>query len=269
MNQLTKLQYTFQENVLNPDVQTTIEWISAKGRAEPETQLSIYSYAYKARLKEVLENDYPATLMAIGDEYFADLSKQYIESHPSQYFSLRDFGSHLPDFLLSLTQQHKQRSIPWQDMPWLYELAIFELSLGQAFDAADATLFTEGEMSAISPDAWPELSFNLHPSVQVLSFKWNTVEMWQTLTKDEPSEISAINNESNYWMIWRENLTTRFHSIQTDEKIALDTIIENGDFTDVCGSLSNVMNENEVAMHFATLLKGWIAQGLISDVILN
>lgn len=269
MNQLSKLQNTFQENVLNPDTQATIDWVSAEGRAEPKVQLSIYSYAYKARLKEVLENDYPATLMAIGDEYFEQLSEQYIETHPSQYFSLRDFGSHLPDFLLSLTQQKKQTSIPWQDMPWLYELATFEWDLGQTFDAADAILFTEQEMSTIAADAWPELTFNFHPSVQVLNFDWNTVEMWQALTKDEPTEITAINTNKNSWLIWREELTTRFRSIQDDEKIALEMLIKGGDFTDICEELSNLMDENEVATHIASLLKGWIVQGLISEVILH
>lgn len=260
MNQLAKLQHTFQDCVLKPEQSISNAWVSASGRAAPETQLSIYSYAYHARLNEVLANDYPAILMAIGDEYFNQLAADYIEAHPSHYFSLRDFGSQLANFIVGLIQQQTK----WQKMPWLYELALFEWNLGQAFDAADDNLFTEQDMSSIAAEAWPELRFNLHPSVQRLDFEWNIIEMWQALTDETPTEVTAIKEASTPWLIWRENLTTRFRSMQPDEQIALDKLAQGGDFTDICETLASIINEDEVPMHAASLLKGWITQGLIS-----
>ena len=262
MNQLAKLQHTFQKCVLKPEQATSNAWVSASGRATPEVQLSIYSYAYHARLNEVLANDYPAILMAIGDEHFNQLAADYIETHPSHYFSLRDFGAELANFIASLIQQQTK----WQEMPWLYELALFEWNLGQAFDAADDNLFTEHDMSTIATEAWPELRFNLHPSVQRLDFEWNIIEMWQALTDETPSEVTAIKEASTPWLIWRENLTTRYRSMHQDEQLALDKLAQGGNFTDICETLASIINENDVPMHAASLLKGWISQGLISGV---
>ena len=82
MTPLAKLQHRFQDSVLDPDKSASTCWISASGRAAPDIQLSIYSHAYRARLREVLANDYPATQMAIGDDQFNVLVADYINAHP-------------------------------------------------------------------------------------------------------------------------------------------------------------------------------------------
>jgi len=262
MNQLSKLQHTFQDCVLAPNNQNSTTWVSAGGRADPDTQLSIYSYAYAARLREVLATDFPAVAMALGDDLFDTLMNNYIAAHPSKYFSLREFGDHLPVFISNLIQT----SANYQGMDWLHELAIFEWTLGQAFDAADTPLFTEQDMANISPEAWPELKFIVHPSVYRLDFKWNTPELWKALTDDNPKQITA-EQDSSSWLIWRHQLTTRFRSMHTDEQLALDKLREGADFNSVCETLTVLMNDDEIPMHAATLLKGWITQDLIAGIL--
>ena len=259
MNQLAKLQHTFQDCVLKPEQSTSNAWVSASGRATPETQLSIYSYAYHARLNEVLANDYPAMLVAMGEDNFNQLASDFIKAHPSKFFSLRDFGAGLAGFITNLINQQTM----WQAMPWLYELAVFEWSLGQAFDAADDNIFTEQDMASVAAESWPELKFKLHASVQRLDFEWNIIEMWQALTAETPTKVSAEKEDSSPYLVWRENLSTHFRSMQNDEQIAFNTVTQGGDFSDICQSLTSIINEDEVPMHTASLLKGWISQSLI------
>ena len=266
MNQLSKLQQTFQDCVLHPGQPDAAAWVSASGRADPATQLSIYSYAYAARLKEVLATDYPAVLMAIGDDHFNALADDYIQAHPSHYFSLRDFGRDLPGFIAKLIQQDEHPTIPWHAMPWLYELALFEWRLGQAFDVADVSSLTEQDMATIPPEAWPDLTFSLHPSVQRLDFAWNIPAMWQALTADEPTPVDALRDTASPWLIWREQLITRFRSMTTDEQQALDALAAGANFNDICETLATLIPEEEVPMRAASLLKGWLAQGLISGI---
>lgn len=256
MKQLAKLQQTFQESVLNSNSSVSTEWVSANGRARPEIQLSIYAHAYGARLKEVLANDYPAILMALGDERFNQLADEYIQAHPSHYFSLRDFGQHLPNF----ANQH------YNHMPWLYELALFEWTLGQAFDVADVALISEQQMATIPPEHWPELKFTLHPSVFRLNLAWNVVEMWQALTADEPKPFEAEHNNASPWLIWRQQLSTRFRSLPLDEQRALDALHQGANFDQICETLATVLHEDNVPQRAAGLLKGWLMQGLITGI---
>ena len=262
MKLLAKLQRTFQDCVLNADNALSSAWVSPGGRAAPEIQLSIYTHAYAARLKEVLANDYPAVLMAIGEDHFSQLADDYIRANPSHYFSLRDFGCHLPGFVSGL----RQRDAGYQDMLWLHELAQFEWTLGQAFDAADAPVFTEQDMAAIPPQTWPELRFTLHPSVQRLDLEWNIPEMWRSLTDDHPIQINAVCDMASPWLVWREQLVTRFRSMHAGEQSAFDALHEGKCFHEVCQVLATIMSEDEVSLHIASLLKVWITQGLISRV---
>lgn len=264
MNQLAKLQHTFQDCVLQPDSVTTA-WISASGRASPETQLSVYAHAYQARLEEVLANDFPAMLMAIGDENFNRICDDYITEKPSMFFSLRDFGCHMPEFISKLIQQGEI----YKNQEWLYELALFEWTLGQAFDAADVSLMTEQEMAVIAPEDWPELRFQLAPCVHRLDLVWNIPEIWLALTTDNPTPVNATQSETSPWLVWREELVTRFRSMQKDEQLAFDTLRQGGSFNEVCETLATIMNENEVPLRAAGLLKGWLSQGLISGHFLS
>lgn len=260
MNNLAKLQNNFQQFILGSGQAAHSGWVSASGRVAPEIQLSVYHFAYRARLKEVLANDFPAIVNAIGDEKFNQLTNIYIKKFPSHYFSLRDFGKNMAGFIATLIQ----RTHPWQSMPWLYELALFEYALGKTFDSADAYHYTEQDMLGHNAETWPGLKFSLHPSVQTISFAWNTVEMWQTLTSDSPSAIKAKLETNNTWLIWREQRTTRFRSMPTDEFIAFNTLAMDGSFTDICEALLPVKNENDIPLYVASLLKSWVAHGLIS-----
>lgn len=272
MKDLATLQQTFQNCVLHTEEKPAVSWVSAGGRAAPEIQISVYSHAYRARLDEVLANDFPALHMAIGDDDFYTLTALYIEAYPSSYFSLREFGRDMPSFILELiensndTRSSQWPNVDWSAMGWFYELAIFEWSLGQTFDAEDSDLFTEQDMATIHPEDWPELKFNLHPSVQRLDFNWNAPEMWVALTDDEPKQVNAEKEDKSAWLIWREDFVTRFRSMQKDEQLAFDAMASGQDFNDVCEALSAVMNEEEVPMQAASFLKVWITQGLITSV---
>lgn len=258
MSQLAKLQQAFQRRVLDPMPTTLPTWVSAGGRASPEAQLLIYTNAYRTRLTEVLAEDFPAVAIAIGEDAFDTLAEAYIEAHPSRYFSLRDFGDHMADFLAHATD--------YKDMPWLSELAVFERMLGRAFDAADAPIFSEQDMAAVPAENWADLRFILHPSVRRIDCIWDTPTMWKVLTDDTPKEVIAERGESVAWLIWRQQLTTQFRSLNEDEQIVLDTLREGATFNDACVALSTLMTEDEVPLHIATLLKSWITQELISGI---
>lgn len=261
MTQLAELQKRFQQTVLHPGREHSIAWVSAAGRAAPATQLSVYKHAYRTRLCEVLTADYPAVAMAVGDARFEQLCSEYIDAYPSCFFSLRDFGRYLPECLAGKCEQQEE----YREMPWLVELARFEWTLGQAFDAADAPVFTEQQMAAVAPHEWPGLSFVFHPSVQRLDLEWNVPEIWRALTADPPVPVEAERDTASPWLVWREQLVTRFRSLQDDERRALDAARVGASFHELCEELAALIDETQVPLRAAALLKGWIAQGLISD----
>jgi len=258
MKRLAELQQHFQQCLLAPAADGPHPWVRAGGRAAPERQLAVYIHAYAARLKEVLASDYRAVLIAVGEDAFERLSQAYLETHPSHYFSLRDFGARLASFIAS--------EPAYCTLPWLAELARFEWALGRAFDAGDTTVARIEDMAAIAPEHWPLLRFELHPSVQRLDFSWNTPGLWAELTAEQPSPVTATETEPTSWLIWREQLTTRFRSLPADEQAALDCACACGSFGEICARLTAFVEADSVPLRAATLLKGWLGHGLISVI---
>lgn len=260
MSQLSRLQHQFQAHVLEPGTEQAPPWVSAGGRADPILQLSVYSHAYRSRLREALAEDYPAVNLAVGDDDFTALLNTYINHFPSRYFSLRDFGQHFSGFLAQHPSQHEQ--------PWLSELAAFEWTLRSAFDAADAPRLTEQDLATVAPPDWPSLRFVAHPSLRFSQVNWNIPEIWKSLVADPPIEVTAQADPAAVWLIWRdEDLITRFRSMEHDEERALACLCAGGDFDEVCQTLTAFHDDADIPLRAASLLKTWIGQGQLSELL--
>ena len=46
----------------------------------------------------------------------------------------------------------------------------------------------------------------------------------------------------------------------------MDAVLDGVSIDEVCGELSSLMSEDDVPLHFATLLKSWIAQGIVGAI---
>lgn len=261
MRHLEQLQRDFQHYLLNQDDSAVLPAVTSAGRAAPHTQLAVYSNAYRMRLREVLDNDYPVLAAALGDEAFNDLATAYIAAHPSEGYSLRSFGAQVAAFLRNQT--------PYWDTPVLAELADFEWTLGQAFDAADDPVIAFEDMMQIAPEEWSGLQLIFHASVHHLRFDWNAPELWHAYKADETMPEVRENTETVPWVIWRRQLTVQFRSLQDHEQLLFDAARQGTDFDGLCEALSAVIPADEVPLSAASLLKRWVNDGLISRISLG
>jgi hypothetical protein len=261
MRSLREIQTGLQAYILDPESVKNPAWVSGGGRATPAFQLSAYANAYLLRLKEVLSSDYPAVKLAISNDRFDSLVEGYIQAYPSQYFSLREYGCHFPAYIGEKVETDRA----YRGMAWLAELALFEWKLGEAFDAADSQQVGEQDLAAIPADEWPTLKFGFSPSVNCIDLAWNVPVMWKALTADPPQRVDAVQtSEQTTWLIWRQDLVTRFRSLELDEQRVFDVLRKGATFSDACALLAAWMDVDEVSLRAATLLKTWINQGLIA-----
>jgi hypothetical protein len=264
MRSLGEIQAGMQAYILDPQREKNPAWVSSGGRATPAFQLSAYGNAYRLRLKEVLSSDYPAVNMAISDDRFDSLVDGYIQAYPSRYFSLRQYGCHFPVYI----SQKVEADLTYRGMEWLAELALFEWKLGEAFDAADAQQVLEQDLALIPAVEWPMLSIGFSPSVNSVDLMWNVPGMWKALTADPAQEVSAVEaSEHTIWLTWRQNLVTRFRSLESDERRMFDALRNGATFGEACELLATLMDVGEVPLRAATLLKTWVNQGLIATIV--
>lgn len=228
----------------------------AQGRVDSDLGLSIYANAYRARLREALENDHPVLATYLGDELWTLFCNGYIDAHPSRLRSLRGFGEHAASFLAT----HPS----FAAVPVITELAAFERRLLDAFDAADAARVDWAVIEALDAHRWPGMRLRFHPSLHLLETRSNAVKIWQALkmAMDPPSAAVAA---APACAVWRdEERITRFRSLEATEYAALQQALLGGaNFAAICTALAAIEPVDQVPVIAIGLLRQWCADGFV------
>lgn len=258
MRSLNELQTEFQNYLLhkNSHIQNDI----IEGKLSSLTRLDIYREAYHLRLLDSLKQDYAVIYALMGEEAFNKLALHYIQTHPSQFRSIRWFGKEFAAFI--------QQTSAYSQQGWLIEMAEFEWLLTEAFDACDSTLLTVEQMAAIPFENWPGMRFQLHPSLRKLVLRWNSMALWNAV-KEEKLLQAKKSSKKTHCFIWRKQHDVHFRSLSIDENDMLDAMLAGKSFSEICERLCQWIDEEQVAMHGATLLKQFIMDEQITAVFWN
>lgn len=260
MTSLQEVQESLQNFLLFENINPVKCYIDATETLPAESRLNIYGNAYILRLTEALATNYPFLKSCLGESSFNTLAINYIQKYPSQYRSIRWFGDNLSEFM--------KNQIEYQSSYYLYEIAKLEWILTLVFDAKDRAIFSLDDMTSIDPADWPDIKFKFHPSVRQDEFKWNIVEFWQScLNQEKPISLKEY-HEPISWIFWRKDLMNHFHSLSKHESWALNVAMAGATFGEICEGLCQYMNESDVGTTAASVLKNWIASGLISNIFI-
>lgn len=254
MSALTRVQREFQDYLLRGDRAVEAEVVGT-ARVPVGTRLGIYAGAYRSRLAEALENNYPVLAKLLGTSDFDALASEYIVAHDSAFFSIRYYGDVLAKFLATRED--------YAVAPVLAELAQWEWAMTRVFDAADAPALRAEELGRIPPQRWAQLRLRWHPSVQRLTLWWNVPQLWQALSEDRERPEMALAASPVEWLLWRENLTTYFRSLPRTEASVLDAARSGWPFGELCTLLCEELGDSEAPAQAAVLLRTWIGSGLI------
>jgi len=202
MKALAGLQREFQRYIYARDPRFLARVAEKSNRRE---RAEIYWRAYRARLVEALDENYPGLRSLAGERMFARLANAFVESHSSRHANLRWYGGELPPFLRG-HGAGRQR-------PWLAEVAAFDWALGLAFDAADEIVVTAEELAAVAPERWSALRFAMHPSLRRLDLRYNVGAIRKATDAGEPPPRPVARRCKTAWIVWRQGLATYFRSL--------------------------------------------------------
>ncbi len=216
-------------------------------------RLAIYYNGYRRRLFEALEQAYDKTQSYLGDELFGQMCEAYIQGQPSTFRNLRWYGDQFSAFLTREMDEH----------PVVAELAAFEWALGLAFDAADASSLGADDVRHVAPEQWESIGFALHPSVQMLSLRYNAVAIWQALGKDQTPPEASTGEGISHWLVWRKSLQAHFRSMNQFETSALQGLQQGQTFAAVCEAAMAAAGEQDVTLQMAGWLQAWLGGGVL------
>jgi hypothetical protein len=176
---LADLQAKFQDAILTGD-RAILASVEPSQKLDSAARFGVYADAYLMRLAEFISNDYSVLRNALGDEDFGALVEAYISATPSHHRNARWYGRGLPEFMC--------QTDPWRDRREATDFAVFERALADAFDAADADVLDLDAVAAVAPEDWPELRFEFHPSVVLLTLIAGTIAAYAAADQEAYSD---------------------------------------------------------------------------------
>jgi hypothetical protein len=196
-------QRWFQKSVLEGATSRAGSMILPSPTLRAEQRLAIYVDAYRARLVEALEADFPAVARVLGHRAFHRLSRDYLEVHPSRSYSLNPLGRKLPEFLKPGAAR---------------DLARVEVAMSEVFDAEAAEPLTPSDFGAIAPEKFAGLRLAFVPTFRLLELDYDvngTIDAARQERKTIPSPrrkrawVAVYRKE---FQVWRLDLQEAAHA---------------------------------------------------------
>lgn len=250
MTSLAQTQADLQAFLLRGDESVKAQVVGTE-RVPIDARLGIYHHAYRVRLAEALCANYPALSKLLGAEQFAQIAAAYIDANDSRTFSIRHYGDALANFVRT---------------PFQAELARWEWTIADVFDAADAVPVGVAALASIAPEQWSDLSFGFHPSTRRLALASNAVQVWKAVTADSELPAPSSDVEPATWLLWRQDVRTLYRSLDASEAQMIDAAMAGGRFGELCTDLCLHCTEQEAPARAARYLRQWVESGLIVEV---
>lgn len=247
---LPDLQDQFQARLLTGD-QAIDEHLTAGGPF-----MKAYDHAYRARLVEILTEEFEGLHTLLGDEKFFQTMTAYVDAFPSTTRSVRWLGRHLPDWLKS--------SEDWSGHPEVASMAAFEWMIGLAFDAPDAAGIGVGDIGQVPPEAWPMLTLTLHPALNTAALESDVSVFYQAVKSEVDPDAPPIPYEKAVtWAAWRDpqSLMVTYRALDEDEALALSAAADGQTFDAICEIIADCTEADEAAVRAAGLLRIWVESG--------
>jgi hypothetical protein len=234
-----------------PADQTLLGLVRAGDGLGAIDRLAIYADMYRARLLDVLREDFPRTVAVLGEDAFDALGSRYLARHPSTHPSLRQVGGHLAEFL------DGEAARPH----WLADLARLEWARVEVFDAPDAEPLRLDDLRTLAPAQWPALQLRTIPACAVVDSAWPVHEIWAAGAGDP---LDVVRPAACCIRVWREGFSVSHAAMGEAERRVFPLLQRGEPFAALCAELAGDGDPESAAHEAGALLMRWLEDQLLA-----
>lgn len=194
---LKKLQQSFKLGVLEgkPSAELLDE-IVAQG-VSAALRFDVYRNNTFASLMDVLSNIYKAVPVLVGEDYFKQTLRQFIQARPPKNGCLFLYGDEYPEFLKTCLGMEKY--------PFVADVAEFEWLHDQRGFIADDPVLEVAQLAELDASQHENLQFDLHDTVQLFSSKYPVLKLWEICLKDPDKAADIDMQQGGDWLLITRN----------------------------------------------------------------
>lgn len=241
-----------------PAVSLPSELLNPQRGTPGAEQVAVYADGYRARIREALEEAYPAVRHILGAQtFFEEVAAAYAARYPSRDYNLSFAGRHLPECLVTapVTRQ----------LPFLPDLARLEWAVCQAFHAFLQPPRDLQRLTGLEPSAWDRVQFLFQPSVAVVASAWPILDLWEA--RHQPREAINIDlvNRPQQVLVCRQGLTVRCEAVERLQAVLLERLLAGEPLGAACEAMLRGASSAEPPPVAAWCAR-WVRDGLIVEL---
>jgi hypothetical protein len=227
-------------------------WLLPADASSVADRLHTYIGGYPARIREALEETFPAIARIVGPDEFTALTERYARRGPLDSYNLNDAGAFLPEFL-----RVDPLSIRLEFLPDLAEL---EWRITRAFHARQAEPLDQATVSSWSSEELPFVVLRFQPAVAVVVSHARIRRIWMAAREAEgPIDVRRPARRT-YTLVWRARFSVRCGGVTAGEACTLMALKSGRMLGQVIEALPQRIPPARVSQWFAR----WISMGLVT-----
>lgn len=224
--------------------------------------LDIYRYSYIARLRSCMQSQFSALAYALGSELFELFADQYLDTYPSDSYTLNTLGEKFALFLQETRPDAELEEEAWPD--FMIELAGFEYALSVIFDGYAV------EQPGIILQDTPDKLLKLTPAFHLFQHQYPICGYYLDFINDKKPELPFP--EESYCAVTRHDYKLGLFSIRPAQYHFLKNMQQGNSIETARNNLVKTFNFNRA--DFDTIWpewkKGFIEAGFfVSDASSN
>lgn len=259
--------------VLRPEQLEQI--IHRSKRLNAQARLSVYAYAYYARLVECLGECFPILKQAVGEEVFSSFAVEYLRQYPSRSYTLDHLGDNFSRFLDEVRPDCAEDGNPPGEVDWpdfFIDLARLEWAIAQVFDgpgAENSQILTPSDLQALSAEDFAQARLIPVVCLRILEFKY-PVNAYYTAAREahENDEVPVPGPSYEAVAITRRDYVVRRYSLTRAQKVLLEALQANRTVSQAIAAAAegSQMDDDELATHLRSWFQALAAERFFQSV---
>lgn len=209
MPPLRELQELVAAHLFGEEPDSVLAWIRADG-IDPAARLGIYRNNLQQGFHKTLALEYPVICRLVGTDYFRQLTRAFLERHPSRSGDLHHVGAAFSSFL--------RRRFVDSEYLYLADVAALEWAYQECLLAEEVEPLDPGTLRNVPAPSHGLLRFSLRPSCRLVQSPFPILRIWQVNQPESTAEeIIDLDSGPDFLLVFRRQGGVYFHRIHQDD----------------------------------------------------
>ena len=242
---LDELQTRFRDIVLGASADG-LKGVIADERLGHARRLNVYRNNTTILLREALATNFAVTHALVGEDFFTNLARAFLRTHPPHSPCLFEYGEDFAAFI---------KTFPGlQDLPYLSDVARLEWAANEAYHEADAPALNAAHLADIIADDYGRLSFTLHPTARVVASPYPIHAIWALHQEGaEPNTTVDLNHGEQAVLITRPGTEIILTVLGDGEAAFLSDVADGATLGDAFAAAQSLHDTFDAARALTTL----------------